>query len=61
VIGAFAFVLLQEIFRSDAVFGELARRWQLMLGLTIIGCVLVLPEGLVGLPRQLLRRRRAHA
>jgi branched-chain amino acid transport system permease protein len=61
VIGAFAFVLLQEIFKSDTVFGELARRWQLMLGLTIIGCVLVLPDGLVGLPRRLLRRRSAHA
>jgi branched-chain amino acid transport system permease protein len=61
VLGAFGFVLLQEIFKSDALFGELARRWQLMLGLTIIGCVLALPEGLVGLPRRVLRRRSAHA
>ena len=61
VLGAFAFVLLQEFFKNDAVFGEFARRWQLLLGFTIIACVLVLPHGLVGLPARLLRRReRAH-
>jgi branched-chain amino acid transport system permease protein len=56
VLGAFAFVLLQEIFKSDAIFGEFAKRWQLLLGFTIIGCVLLLPRGLVGLPAQLRRR-----
>jgi branched-chain amino acid transport system permease protein len=56
VIGAFAFVLLQELFKNDAVFGPLAKRWQLMLGVTMIACVLLLPEGLVGLPR-LLREK----
>ena len=42
-------MLLQELFRSEAIFGALARRWQLMLGLAIIGSVVALPEGLVGL------------
>jgi len=53
VLGAFAFVLLQELFKNDAVFGEFAKRWQLLLGFTIIGCVLLLPHGLIGLPAQL--------
>jgi branched-chain amino acid transport system permease protein len=60
IIGAFAFVLLQELFRSETIFGALTKRWQLMLGLTIIGCVLVLPDGLVGLPHRLRRQRRTH-
>jgi branched-chain amino acid transport system permease protein len=55
VLGAFAFVLLQELFKNDAVFGEFAKRWQLLLGFTIIGCVLLLPKGLVGLPARLRR------
>lgn len=58
VIGAFAFVLLQEFFKNDAVFGEFAKRWQLMLGATIIACVLLLPHGLVGLPQRVRRWRR---
>jgi branched-chain amino acid transport system permease protein len=58
VAGAFAFVLLEEVFKNDAVFGAFARRWQLMLGLTIIACVLLLPDGLAGLPQQIRRRLR---
>ena len=60
VLGAFAFVLLQEVFKSDAIFGEFAKRWQLLLGITIIGCVLLLPRGLIGLPARLRRRASAH-
>ena len=56
VLGAFAFVLLQEFFKNDAVFGEFAKRWQLLLGFTIIVCVLFLPHGLIGLPARLRRR-----
>ena len=52
VIGAFAFALLQEFFKSEAVFGAFARHWQLGLGLTIIASVALLPRGLVGLPGQ---------
>ncbi|HTT10096.1 MAG TPA: branched-chain amino acid ABC transporter permease [Burkholderiaceae bacterium] len=58
VLGAFGFVLLQEFFKNDAVFGEFAKRWQLPLGLTIIACVLLLPHGLIGLPARL--RPRVH-
>lgn len=50
LIGAFAFALLQEFFKSEAVFGAWAKHWHLGLGLTIIGCVALLPNGLVGLP-----------
>jgi len=50
LIGAFAFALLQEFFQSVAVFGAFAKHWHLGLGLTIIGCVALLPRGLIGLP-----------
>jgi branched-chain amino acid transport system permease protein len=50
LIGAFAFVLLQELFKSEAIWGSFAKHWHLGLGLTIIACVAALPNGLVGLP-----------
>jgi branched-chain amino acid transport system permease protein len=52
LIGAFAFVLLQEFFKSEAIWGSFAKHWHLGLGLTIIACVAALPHGLVGLPAQ---------
>lgn len=56
VLGAFAFTLLQELFQSEAVFGSFAKHWHLGLGLTIIACVALLPNGLIGLPA-LVRQR----
>jgi len=56
LIGAFAFVLLQEFFKSDAIFGAYAKHWHLGLGLTIIASVVLLPRGLVGLPAQISQR-----
>lgn len=50
LVGAFAFALLQEFFKSEAVFGAFAKHWHLGLGLTIIASVALLPNGLVGLP-----------
>ena len=58
LIGAFAFAMLQEFFKSEAVFGEFAKHWHLGLGLTIIASVAVLPRGLVGLPGQIAARLR---
>jgi branched-chain amino acid transport system permease protein len=52
LIGAFAFALLQEFFKSEAIFGAFAKHWHLGLGLTIIATVALLPKGLVGLPGQ---------
>ncbi len=57
LIGAFAFALLQEFFKSEAVFGGFAKHWHLGLGLSIIACVALLPRGLVGLPAQWRARR----
>ena len=57
VLGAFAFALLQLFFQWDAVFGGFAKHWQLMLGVTIIGCVAFMPNGLIGLPAQIRARR----
>ena len=56
LIGAFAFALLQEFFKSEAVFGGFARHWSLGLGLTIIASVALLPRGLVGVPAQVRER-----
>jgi branched-chain amino acid transport system permease protein len=53
VVGAFLFVVLKELFQSEALFGPLARHWQLPLGLTIIACVALMPNGVTGLPAQL--------
>lgn len=49
VMGAFAFVLLQELFASQALFGGLAKHWQLGMGVFIVLVVLLLPNGLAGL------------
>jgi branched-chain amino acid transport system permease protein len=56
LVGAFAFALLQEFFKSEAVFGTLAKHWHLGLGLSIIASVVLLPRGLVGVPAQILDR-----
>ncbi|MEJ8839856.1 branched-chain amino acid ABC transporter permease [Ramlibacter sp. AN1133] len=52
LLGAFAYTLLQELFRSEAIFGAFAKHWLLGMGLAIIACVALLPRGLVGLPAQ---------
>lgn len=60
VIGAFAFVLLQEFFKDEAIFGDWAEHWLLGMGLTIILAVALLPRGLIGagaLVTQRVRRR----
>jgi branched-chain amino acid transport system permease protein len=56
LIGAFAFALLQELFKSEAIFGAFAKHWLLGLGVTIIVSVALLPRGLVGVPGQLRER-----
>jgi branched-chain amino acid transport system permease protein len=57
VLGAFLFVLMKEFFQSEALFGAFARHWQLPLGLAIIACVALMPNGVVALPTQLRRIR----
>ena len=62
VLGAFVFSLLQLFFQWDAVFGNFAKHWQLMMGATIIACVAFMPDGLIGLRAQVSawrHRRRA--
>jgi branched-chain amino acid transport system permease protein len=56
LIGAFAFALLQEFFKSEAIFGAFAKHWHLGLGLAIIASVALLPRGIVGLPAQWKQR-----
>lgn len=58
VIGAVAFILLKELYASEALFGAFAARWQLSLGLTMILCVALLPDGLIGAAGRLRKRAR---
>jgi len=48
VLGAFAFSLLQELFKSHAIFGDFSKHWALGVGLSIILVVALLPRGLAG-------------
>jgi branched-chain amino acid transport system permease protein len=48
VAGSAALVLMQELFQSEAVFGDFAKHWHLPLGLAIIALVALLPNGLAG-------------
>jgi branched-chain amino acid transport system permease protein len=56
VIGAFAFVLVQELFSYQDFFGEYAKRWQLAMGVFIVLVVLLLPQGLADLIERAGRR-----
>lgn len=56
VIGAFAFVLVQEFFSYQDWFGDYARRWQLAMGCFIVLVVLLLPQGLADLLERLGRK-----
>jgi len=57
VIGAFAYVFLQEIFSTPAILGAYAKHWQLPMGALLVVIVLVLPHGIGGLIDIALRRR----
>jgi branched-chain amino acid transport system permease protein len=48
VLGAFAYVLLQEIFSAPALIGAYAKHWQLAMGALIVLIALALPYGLAG-------------
>jgi len=48
-LGAFVFILLQEVLSNQAWFGAVAKHWQLAMGLFIIAVALLLPHGLVGI------------
>ena len=55
VVGAFALVLIEEVFQG------LTERWLLLVGLFVIAVVLLLPNGLAGLLEKLQPRRKALA
>ena len=61
VIGAFAFVLLQEVLSNQAWFGPSAKHWQLAMGIFIMLVALYLPQGLAGLMQKLGRKPVAEA
>jgi len=52
VVGAFAFVLLQEVLSNQAWFGIAAKHWQLALGIFIMLVALYMPQGLAGLAQK---------
>ncbi len=57
VLGAFAYIMIQEVFSAPAVLGAYAKHWQLAMGSLIVVIVLVLPHGIGGLIDAALRRR----
>jgi branched-chain amino acid transport system permease protein len=59
-IGAFVYVLIQELLSAPAVMGSYAKHWQLAMGALFVLIVLVLPNGIGGLVDSVLRRY-AHA
>jgi branched-chain amino acid transport system permease protein len=61
VLGAAAFILLKELYSSEAILGPAAQHWQLTLGLTMIIFVAVMPNGLIGMAAQWKARRSAAA
>ena len=61
VIGAFAFVLLQEVLSNQAWFGASAKHWQLAMGLFIMLVALYLPQGMAGLAQKFGRKPVAEA
>jgi branched-chain amino acid transport system permease protein len=48
VLGAFAYVLLQELFSAPALLGAYAKHWQLAMGSLIVLMVLAFPHGIGG-------------
>ena len=58
VLGAAAFILLKELYSSEAIVGPAATHWQLTLGLTMIVFVAFMPNGLIGSVAQWKTRRR---
>ena len=59
VLGAVAFILLKELYSSEALLGPMSQHWQLTLGLTMIFFVAVMPNGLIGMAAQWKARRSA--
>ena len=57
ILGAFAYVLLQELMSSQALLGTVAKHWQLGMGAVIVLIVLLLPSGLGGIFDSLARIR----
>jgi len=55
-LGAFAFVLLQEVMSNQSWFGPIAKHWQLAMGVFVILVALYLPQGLAGLLQKLSRK-----
>ena len=56
VLGAFGYVLIQELLSAPALLGGYAKHWQLAMGALIVMIVLVLPHGIAGFIDIALRR-----
>jgi len=59
IIGAFAFELLQDEFKSLPTLGgfNAGKHWQLWMGMAMVAIVIFAPRGLLGLMERLLRRK----
>ena len=60
VLGALAYILLQELLSAPALLGPYGKHWQLAMGGLMIFIVLILPHGLSGVIDVALRRTYRH-
>jgi branched-chain amino acid transport system permease protein len=56
VLGAFSYVLIQEVVSAPALLGAYAKHWQLAMGSLIVAIELLLPHGIGGFLDIALRR-----
>ncbi|MGH7872854.1 MAG: branched-chain amino acid ABC transporter permease [Candidatus Binatia bacterium] len=61
VLGALAYILLQEVLSAPGLLGPYAKHWQLAMGGLMIFIVLILPHGVGGVIDVALRRTYRHA
>ena len=59
IVGAIAFIGVEEIFRDRNIVGFMSEHWQMLMGAFVIAVVLLLKNGLTGLLLLVNRRRKA--
>jgi ABC-type branched-subunit amino acid transport system permease subunit len=60
VVGAIAFIGVEEIVRDRNIVGFMSEHWQILMGAFVILVVLLLRNGLTGLLLLIKRRRTAN-
>jgi branched-chain amino acid transport system permease protein len=48
ILGTYAFVIAEEVFKDEGLVGGMAEHWQILMGAFVIAVVIFLPNGLGG-------------